>query len=207
MVLNSNYDPSKCLTPPPSLSISPSVCELQSPKVEISSTNESIEKSVPKFLLVTEKSDNIKIIDKSMLKSLSVSKLQITEKSEAAERNMSRFTLKKGMEGELLMEQKKHLHMYGIFENELGGSSIYYELYGRGERKVLFFFIIFLHFQKVIFLVGMDDSMDDFRRVFLYLLKNPIYQILIFEHRGVSFSKYHDGKITFVNFLILLRDL
>jgi hypothetical protein len=91
---------------------------------------------------------------------------------------LARFNRKIGLEEDLYNEQKKKIVRNGICDlsNTQQKCKLYYEVYGNGNN----------HFLMI---QGMSGSMDDMKRLLLYLLENVDCSICIYDHRGVRFSE------------------
>ncbi|KAH7829861.1 putative Alpha/Beta hydrolase protein [Monocercomonoides exilis] len=96
---------------------------------------------------------------------------------------LKRLDTKTGAEGELCKRQKAAIRRNGLFVVEKENYQLYYELYGNGEKKV-------------IFVSGLSGTMDDWRRSVLKLLEYNEFEICIFNNRGIRESKCKNWRMT-----------
>ncbi|KAH7827211.1 putative Alpha/Beta hydrolase protein [Monocercomonoides exilis] len=96
---------------------------------------------------------------------------------------LSRLDKKTGKEAHFSQRQRQAIRRNGIFSMEKKGVELYYELYGEGKKKV-------------IFVCGLGDPMDDWRRTVLSLLMHEEFEICLFNNRGVRESKFRNVRLT-----------
>ncbi|KAA6387687.1 MAG: hypothetical protein EZS28_016789 [Streblomastix strix] len=96
---------------------------------------------------------------------------------------LHRLDLKVGLEGELAQKQKNSVYQNGLFDSpdEKDKFSLYYEVYGQGEIKVLF-------------ICGFSGDMDIYRRILLPLIEYKEFQCCIYNNRGIPPSKAKKHK-------------
>ncbi|KAA6362974.1 MAG: hypothetical protein EZS28_041499 [Streblomastix strix] len=100
---------------------------------------------------------------------------------------LNRLDQKIGPEGILAQKQKNSILQNGMFESpdEKDQFSLYYEVYGRGDKKILM-------------ICGFSGSMDEFRRFLLPMIEHPEYQVCMYNNRGIppSQAKKFKGQTT-----------
>ncbi|KAA6393408.1 MAG: hypothetical protein EZS28_011068 [Streblomastix strix] len=92
---------------------------------------------------------------------------------------LQRFNIKVGRENEIANKVRQALVKNEYFALDENGTELYYEIYGRGEHKILF-------------INASGRSLDDYRHLISRFLDLNQFQMCAYDHRTTGMSK---GKL------------